>query len=440
MSHRLRGTLGALVAIALLTRVILAARRALDGGAADYVAFATGARVVASGSRCLYCLPQQTAAQVAVLGYRPPPPAPGFPAPYANPPLAAWLLQPLAARPLAQALPLFVAAMVAALLIAGLLLARLLSSRPQPGRSRTRATPRVLVALACLSLPGATAILLGQWDPLILLGLALALAALASHRDLLAGLAASVIFLKPQLGILLGVALLLTGRRRLIGGFGLGVVIWTASTLLLIGPGGVAQWGRYVDARLGPQATFARGLAGLAAAAGGSARAVELTGLVIGAALVVAGVVFRDRLRADPEVALALGVAASLCCTPHVFSDDMLLLAPALVVWGVRRARQAAFAALALNLAFLLDEYVLPDRAQRLEGVVALAIVLGLAAALRPGAGDPGPGPAASPAVLPEQPGPSSDPHNGRAPSHSWSLSACPLASLRLPSRSPASP
>lgn len=393
--------------------MIVAARRALDGGAADYVAFATGARVLASGSRCLYCLREQTLAQVAVLGYRPPPPAPGFPAPYANPPLAAWLLQPLAARPLTTALPLFIAALVAGLLLAAVLFLCRLS----PALSRPFGCDLMLVALAVLSLPGAVSLL-----------------AVAAGRDLLAGLAASLIFVKPQLGLLLGLAVVLTARRRLITGFGLGALVWAASTLALVGPTGVVQWGRYVDARLGPQATYARGLAGLAAGFGGDARAVELTGLGLVIALAAGAIALRARLRANLQAALALGVAASLCCTPHVFSDDMLLLAPALVIWGGHRLAPALIAALALNLAFVLDEYLLPGRFQRIEGLVALGVVVGLTATLQRRSGRAQDGPIDAH----RHPARSAEPHNEVVPSPSRSLPQCFCAPLPLPS--PASP
>ncbi|GAC1339973.1 MAG: hypothetical protein NVSMB29_08170 [Candidatus Dormibacteria bacterium] len=424
VSRRLQALTAWSLGATLLVRVVFAARSALDGAAADYVAFATGARVLASGSGCLYCLGQQTAAQISVLGYRPPSPAPGFPAPYANPPLAAWVLQPLARLPLQSALPLFVAAQVGALFIAAALLLRLVRVTP-PERS---GLAHLLVPLAALSLPGATAVLLGQWDPLILLALAGALVALAAGRDLLAGLAASLILVKPQLGVLLGIALVITGRRRLIGGFGIGVGIWVTSTLVLVGPAGVVQWAHYVDTRLGPQATYARGLAGLAAAAGGDARAVELSGGLIALGLVAGALVLRRRLRANPDAALALGVAASLCCTPHVFSDDMLLLAPALVIWGTRRPAPACLAALALNLAFLLDEYLLPARLQRVEGLVALAVVIGLSVALS-GRSDAAPARSISTSAAPgRHPVGRVDPHNEPSLSPSRSLSQCPCA------------
>jgi len=430
LNRRLPEWSAGVVAVALLGRVVFAARSALDGGAADYVAFATGARVLASGSRCLYCLAEQTTAQVAVLGYRPPPPAPGFPAPYANPPLVAWMLQPLALRPLSTALPLFVAASVVALVLAALLLFRLVAA----GRSGRTGAALLVVAVATLSLPGATAILLGQWDPLILLCLAVSLTALAAERELLAGLAASGIFIKPQLGLLLALVVVLTARRRLIAGFGLGVAVWALTSLALVGPAGLVQWARYVDVRLGPQATYARGLAGLAAALGGDAHAVEVTGLLVGGALAVGAVVLRARLRADPGAALALGVAASLCCTPHVFSDDMLLVAPALAIGAVRRPRQAAVASLALNCGFLLDEYLLPARLQRVEGLVALVVVIGLTVALgsRP-AGHPR-RPHATPELGPSSRPAPTDPHNEPVRSRPRSQSLCPCAPSSSPS------
>ncbi|MGH7747482.1 MAG: hypothetical protein ACREQ5_22390, partial [Candidatus Dormibacteria bacterium] len=77
----------------------------------DYVAVATAGRVLNAGSRCIYCLPVEARAQAAVLGH---PPDIGV-MPYANPPLAAELLRPLAAMSLRGGAGLFLLASLVAL-------------------------------------------------------------------------------------------------------------------------------------------------------------------------------------------------------------------------------------------------------------------------------------------------------------------------------------
>ncbi|HEX6493241.1 MAG TPA: hypothetical protein VF112_06990, partial [Candidatus Dormibacteraeota bacterium] len=108
----------ALLGALLLIRLLHAPLEALRGGGSDYVSFATGSRILASGSRCLYCLGAQADAQASVLGYRPGPSATGFPHIYANLPLAAWLLRPVAALPLWTGMAVFLLASAVAMLAA----------------------------------------------------------------------------------------------------------------------------------------------------------------------------------------------------------------------------------------------------------------------------------------------------------------------------------
>ena len=58
----------------------------------DFVAFVTGGRILHAGSTCLYCPATQAAVQTRLLGFAP---SWGI-VPYANPPLFAYLIQPLA--------------------------------------------------------------------------------------------------------------------------------------------------------------------------------------------------------------------------------------------------------------------------------------------------------------------------------------------------------
>ena len=358
---------GALVAVALLGRLVDAPIQALHGVGADYVSFATGARILASGSTCLYCVPAQEHAQASVLGYWPPASWTGFPHIYVNPPLAAWLLQPVAALPLASGLGVFVVASVAALFAAARVLERRLPrSLPEDRR-------RLLLIAATASLPAATAVMLGQWDPFILLATAGALWALESRRPVTAGLLLSVLLVKPQLVWLLLPLLVAARAWRLAAGFSLGAIAWLASSLLLVGPRQLAQVVSLVRTHQTDEGPLSAGLPALAGHLGGDAVLVAAA-LCAAAALAVT---WRQRAllrRSAPAVTVSLGTCASMVCAPHVFSDDLLLLAVPLVVLATRWHHAAIAAAIGLSAAFILDEWVVHLGPRWAEAAVVLAV------------------------------------------------------------------
>jgi hypothetical protein len=61
-------------------------------------------------------------------------------------------------------------------------------------------------------------------------------------------------------------------------------------------------------------------------------------------------------------------------CSPHVFSDDLLVTAVPVVVLAAARPRLALAVALALNAAFLLDDKVLNVGPRWSESLVVLAL------------------------------------------------------------------
>jgi hypothetical protein len=342
------------------------------------VSFATGSRILASGSRCLYCLSTQADAQSGVLGYRPPASATGFPHIYANLPLAAWLLRPVAALPLWTGMAVFLLASAFAMLAGARLLESLLP------RSLSAGWRCLLVVATVASLPAAMTLVLGQWGGFTLLAAAGALWATRSGRSLTAGLLLSVLLVKPQLVWLLLPLLVVSSRWRIAAGFALGGAVWVGSGLLLIGPDQLARLASLVRARQSSESLFTAGLPALAGHVAGEG-AVFAAAVLLAAATLVLAWRYRAALRgAGPAVIVSLGICASVLCSPHVFSDDLLIAAVPVVVLAAVRPRVALAAALALNAAFLLDDKVLNVGPRWSESLVVLALAFCLARIVPP--------------------------------------------------------
>ncbi|HEY0409664.1 MAG TPA: hypothetical protein VGE42_05295, partial [Candidatus Dormibacteraeota bacterium] len=75
-----------------------------------------------------------------------------------------------------------------------------------------------------------------------------------------------------------------------------------------------------------------------------------------------------------PAVVVSLGICASILCAPHVFSDDLLLLAVPLVVLATTWPRAALAGAVALSAAFVLDEWVANVGPRWAEAMVVLGV------------------------------------------------------------------
>ncbi|HEY6377663.1 MAG TPA: glycosyltransferase family 87 protein [Candidatus Dormibacteraeota bacterium] len=354
--------------LALLARLVYAPYQAVyRGTGADYVAFATGSRLVAAGDRCLYCLPHQADTQAALLGYRPV--GAGFPAAFFNAPLAAWVLQPVATLSLGGGLRLFVTCLALATGVS-VALAR---------RSLEGLGPResLVVALAVIAtLPGAMGLVLAQWTPLLLAFALGGLLALRGSLPVLAGLLLSVLFIKPQLCLLLLPALLAARSWRLALGVGLGAAAWWGCGFALAGPSFPQDFATLV-AHLSREGVTTAGLPSFAGFTPWGAAGVVPLAIISGAACLAVLVAVRARLRGDPEMAVALGIAMSLLAAPHVFGDDLLLLVPALLVLARRCSPvHALLVAGLLDIAYLIDERLLPTAPRALEALCTLLTVL----------------------------------------------------------------
>jgi hypothetical protein len=335
----------------LLGNVVAAVTRGIwnmaAGGANDWVAFAAASRLLAKGSRCLYCAAQLAASETSLLG-RPVPFGTGtLPSgtvnylPFLNPPPVAFVITPLAVLPAALGFALFAALSLAAIAVAYRVLTGPLGCRPLP------------TFFAVFAVPGILGLALGQWAAILTLALVLALWALRP-RPILAGLALSVLLIKPQYLWLVPVALVVTRKWRVLLGLAIGAAVIALSSLALVGPGEVHAWISVSLTAGGEQMAATFGLPGLVAGAFGTDAGYITMGaaaaLAVGAALR-----WRRELCARPELAVATFACLSLVLSPHVLVQDCLLLAPAVALAARTRPRLAAAVALLLSVAFLGD-------------------------------------------------------------------------------------
>ncbi|MFN2465850.1 MAG: glycosyltransferase 87 family protein [Candidatus Dormibacteria bacterium] len=222
----------------------------------------------------------------------------------------------------------------------------------------SRALPR-LAFLA--SAPMALDAFVGNPSAILLLASAATAWLVARGRPLIGGLALSVLSLKPQVGLPLALAILLSaplaagGRRSAprtallaTAGFGLGAAALAGIGLALQGPAASAHWTMTLtafSAALGPggrSSAFAQsGLAGLPSLLGPAlplTAAVLVTAAVLAPLLVVALRPGRGVLDRPTVAPMALAIAASLAVSPYLHLNDLVLGAcPALFIASQRQ-------------------------------------------------------------------------------------------------------
>jgi hypothetical protein len=176
------------------------------------------------------------------------------------------------------------------------------------------------------------AVNLGQVVPLVAAGMVVGWRLLHDKKDIAAGVALSVIFLKPNTAILVPLALLVAGRYRAIaswvavGGF-LALIAG-----LLLGTQGVSAYLNELRSPL-PTGADALTLHGAVGATGWVALALRI--LIVGAVL---GIAFR--LRGSPGLVLPVAIVGSLLISPYLHASDLCLLAAAAwIVWEELPAR-----------------------------------------------------------------------------------------------------
>lgn len=230
-------------------------------------------------------------------------------------PPVAWLVAPFALLPFSVAIVLWTVLMVVALAATWWLCAP--TSR-WPVRGMHLAIAGALPAVAF-------GLLLGQVVVVVAAAVAGSWWLMQRGRPFTAGLALSLIALKPQLAFLVPLAVL-AGHRRMFLGWLSGSAGILAICVLTLGPNGLATYGsrlvqatHSLDSFVVPVRLTLAGVLGQ----GLPAHAAQLAVTVITLA-----VCWRRRDGA-PEFPIAAGIAASLLVTPFVHAQDLAMLLPA---------------------------------------------------------------------------------------------------------------
>ncbi len=254
--------------------------------------------------------------------------------PFLNPPPLAWLATPFTAAPFDVAIVLWTALVVGAAWLAWRLAA--------PGGTLSRAAH---LALFAGLFPTAYGLMVGQ--PVALVAAAVALTWWLAERKqtMLAGLALSLIALKPQLALLVPLCLLASGRVRLFAVWATATAAMVLVALFLLGPDGLH---RYRDAlSLASQWEPTRRYA-IAGPLGLGPQVYVVEAVVVVVAVAAA---FRQR-RAGVAMPIAIGIVASLLFTPYVGFQDFAML----VVAGWLLLREGATS---VQIALLVAGYAL---------------------------------------------------------------------------------
>jgi hypothetical protein len=283
--------------------------------------------------------------------------------PFLSPPSVAWLVAPLTLFPYRLAYGIWVAFTFVTLAAA------LAWSGVSKGTSRWIAVIAALAPWWVL-----LAVSVGQVVPLVAAGVVVGWRLLREDRDVPAGLALSLIFLKPNTAILVPFALLVAGRYR-------AFAVWLAVggvlaliAALMVGGHGISAYGSELRAPL-PRGAEALTLTGAVSATGVVALVLRL--LIVGIVLATA-----FKLRGSPDLVVPIGIVGSLIVSPYLHPSDLCLLAAAAwIVWEERpvmpwRAALAVGWVLASPFLFLTGLSPSLNRWPWLEFFLLLALVV----------------------------------------------------------------
>jgi hypothetical protein len=175
------------------------------------------------------------------------------------------------------------------------------------------------------------AVHLGQVVPLVAAGVVLSWRFAREHREVAAGLALALLFVKPNTAMLVPLALLVAGRYRLFA-----TVVAVAAAVLVIAAVtmGTAGISAYISQLTGTLPSGADSLT--------LERALGVTGpiaLALRVLIVAVSLIAAFRLRGSPGLVIAAGTLSSLLVAPYLHGSDLCLLgAAAWLVWEERPA------------------------------------------------------------------------------------------------------
>jgi alpha-1,2-mannosyltransferase len=263
------------------------------------------------------------------------------PQPFISPPPLAWLVTPLLVLPFAAALVLWTLLLLLALCWIWFLLA-------PPGRLAKAAHLALLLGV----FPVAFGVMVGQPGAWVAAAVATAWWLMRKDHSVWAGLALSLIVLKPQLAFLVPLSLLVSGHARTFGAWLVASLVIGLVALALLGPDGVARYREVLAITQTPAWDITRrySISGPL----GLGLVVNLTQvLVVAVTLLVA---WRHRGQ-GPEIPIAAGILGSLLATPYLGFQDFLMLIVA--GWLVLRARPSAWQVGLLVVGYALLELAL---------------------------------------------------------------------------------
>jgi hypothetical protein len=283
--------------------------------------------------------------------------------PYLNPPPLVWLALPFTAVPFGVAIWLWTVLLVASALLAWYLVA--------PGDGLTRAAH---LALFFGLFPTAFGLMVGQPGALVVAGVAAAWWFAERRRPVVAGLALSIIAIKPQLALLVPLCLLVSGHVRIFAVWAVVTAVIGVAAIAMLGPEGINRYREALAFASQWEPTRRYAIAGPL----GFGPQLYVAQAIVVVVTVVASWRQRHTGVARP---IATGLVASLLFTPYVGFQDFTMLV--IAGWLVIRSRPST-----LQVALLVAGYALLELA-----LVVLAVPILVAEALllvtlliRPGA------------------------------------------------------
>jgi alpha-1,2-mannosyltransferase len=280
---------------------------------------------------------------------------------YISPPFNAWLVTPLTLLSPHAAFAVFAAIGWAALLVSSQL-----ASPPDRWY-------RVVFAFLALGLlAGAATVTFGQVSGLVMLSVIASWRLIDARHESWAGVALAGIALKPQLALLVPVALVLAGRWRTVATFAATCAVLAAAAVVVVGLPGLEQLLRLDTSYTRDPSTQVWALSTLIG--GGPA-----IGLAVQAVVAVVALVPAWQARHKPVgLALAAAVAGSLLASVYLHGMDLAVyLFP---IWVAARQPWLALRVLAGLLWLSLDFDVTRPWITALVAAVLLAAFAGLPA------------------------------------------------------------
>jgi hypothetical protein len=220
--------------------------------------------------------------------------------------------------------------------------------------------------------PVAFGVMVGQPGPLVAAAVATTWWLIRRGHPVWAGLALSLVVLKPQMAFLVPLCLLVSGHARTFGAWLVASLVIGLIALALLGPDGVARYRDVLAQTQSPTWDITRrySISGPI----GLGPLLNVTQVVV---VAVAGVAAWRHRRDGPELPMAAGILGSLLATPYLAFQDFLMLIVA--GWLVLRAHATAWQVALLVVGYALLQLVIVVLALPIlvaEGLLLLSLLL----------------------------------------------------------------